>query len=89
MRNQKPSSVLPVLCGKNGKWRTRLEELLRTPDQVVVLLSLGDVKHDTLSYLNAHPNIQIIEMSTRYIKKREKGLGLKVKVKLKENKINS
>jgi len=36
-----------------------------------------------LSYLKAHPNIQILEMSTRYIKKREKGLRLKIKVKLK------
>jgi len=36
------------------------------------------------NYLKAHPNIQIIEMSTKYFKKREKGLGLKIKVKLKE-----
>jgi hypothetical protein len=48
-----------------------------------MLLSLGDVKYDVLSYLKAHPNIQILEMSTRYIKKREKGLGLKINVKLK------
>jgi hypothetical protein len=71
-----------VLCGKDGKWKTKLEELLQ-PNQVVVLLALGDVKYDVLSYLNAHPNIQILEMSTEYLKKRERGLGLKVKVKLK------
>jgi len=83
LRKQESSSgVLSVLCGKDGKWKTRLEELLQ-PNQVVVLLSLGDVKYDVLSYLKAHPNIEIIEMSTRYLKKREKGLGLKIKAKLK------
>jgi len=74
---------VPVLCGKDGKWKTKLEELLQ-PNEVVTLLSLGDVRYDVLSYLKAHPNIQIIEMSTKYFKKREKGLGLKIKVKLKE-----
>ena len=83
MRDEESSSsVLPVLCGKDGKWKTKLEELLQ-PNQVVVLLALGDIKYDVLSYLNAHPNIQIPEMSTKYLNKREKGLGLKIKVKLK------
>jgi hypothetical protein len=73
LRDQEPSGILPVLCGKDDKWKTGLEELLR-PNQVVVLLSIGDVKYDVLSYLNAHPNIQIIEMSTRYIKRGDKVL---------------
>jgi len=73
-----------LLCGKDGRWKTRLEELVR-PNQVVMLLSLGDVKYNVLSYLNAHPNIQILEMSTKCLKKRDKGLGLKIKVKLRGN----
>jgi len=83
-----PSSVLPVLYENDHKWKTKLEEPLQ-PNQVMMLLTLGDVKHNILSYLNAHPNIQIIELSTKHIKKREKGLGLKVKVKLKENMTHS
>jgi len=77
-----------LLCGKDGEWKTKLEELLRL-NQVVTLLSTGDVKYDTLSYLKAHPNIQIPEMYAKYYKKREKRPGLKVKVKLKETRINS
>jgi len=76
-----------VLCKKDDKWKTKLEELLQ-PNQVVMLLSPGDAKHDVLSYLNAHPNIHIIEMSTKYLKKREKEPKLKIKVKLKENRTN-
>jgi len=54
-----PSGVL--LCGKDGKWKTKLEELPQ-PNQVVVLLSIGDVKYDVINYLHAHPNTQIPEM---------------------------
>jgi len=86
LRDQEPSGVLLVFCGKDGKWKKKLEEFMQLNQ---VLLALGDVKYDVLSYLNAHPSIQIIEMSTRYIKKREKGLGLKIKIKLKGNRTNS
>ena len=71
-----------MLCGKAGRWKRDLEELLQL-NQVVMLLSIGDVKYDTLNHLKAHPNIQILEMPTKHLKKREKGLGLKIKVKLK------
>jgi len=71
-----------LLCAKDGKWKKDLEELLQL-NQVVTLLSIGDVKYDILNYLKAHPNIQIMETSTKYYRKREKGLGLKIKVKLK------
>lgn len=71
-----------LLCGKAGMWKRNLEEFLQL-NQVVTLLSIGDVKYDILNCLKAHSNIQILEMSTKYFKKREKGLGSKIKVKLK------
>lgn len=82
MSRDKGLSSSVLFCGKDGKWKGDLEKLLRL-NQVVTLLSLGDVKYDILKYLKAHPNIRITEMSTHYFKKREKGLGLKVKVRLK------
>jgi len=71
-----------LLCTKDGEWKKDLEELLRL-NQVVTLLSRGVVKYEVLNYLKAHPNIQILGMSTKYFKKREKGLGLSIKVKPK------
>lgn len=54
----------------------------------MTLLSIEDVKYDILNYPKAHPNIQIMEMSTKYYKNREKGPGLKDKGQV-ERKIGS
>jgi hypothetical protein len=43
-----------------------------------VLLALGDVKYQVLAYLNRRKDIEIVKLETRYMKKREKGLGLKL-----------
>ena len=81
LKDQELSSNV-LLCGKDGEWKRDLEELLQL-NQVVTLLSIGDVRYDILNHLKAYPNIQILEMPTKYFKKREKGLGSKIKVKLK------
>jgi hypothetical protein len=47
----------------------------------VTLLAIGEVKEELLRYLNRNKNIQIIKLETRYMKRKEKGLGLKVTVK--------
>ena len=60
-----------LLCGDDDKWKRDLEELLQL-NQVVTVLSIGDIKYDTLNYLKAHPNIQTLEMFTKYYKKGEK-----------------
>jgi hypothetical protein len=41
-----------------------------------VLLALGDVKYEVLSYLNKRKDIEI-KLETRHMKKRDKGTGLK------------
>jgi hypothetical protein len=46
-----------------------------------VLLALGAVKYEVLAYLNRRKDIGIIKLETRYMKKREKGIGLKAMVK--------
>jgi hypothetical protein len=36
------------------------------------------VKYQVLAYLNRRKDIEIVKLETRYMKKREKGLGLKL-----------
>jgi hypothetical protein len=70
----KPKGV-PILCGKDGKWKDRLEKCLQTDDRIVLLV-LGDVKYEVLAYLNKRRDIGILKLETRQMKKREKGTGL-------------
>jgi hypothetical protein len=69
----------PIFCGKDEKWKDELEKRLQADDQVV-LLALENVKYQLLSYLNKRKDIEIVKLETRYMKSREKGLGLKVTV---------
>jgi hypothetical protein len=46
-----------------------------------VLLALGDVKYQVLAYLHRRKDIEIVKLETRYMKKREKGLGLKATIR--------
>lgn len=39
------------------------------------------MKYEVLSYLNKRKDIEIVKLETRYVKKREKGMGLKVTVR--------
>ncbi|MCJ7719157.1 hypothetical protein MUO69_04420 [Candidatus Bathyarchaeota archaeon] len=70
----------PVFCGKDGKWKDELEKRLPTDDEIVVL-ALGDVKYDVLRYLNNRKALEILKLETRYMKKRDKGTGLKAIVR--------
>jgi hypothetical protein len=45
--------------------------------------SQGNVKYEVLTYLNKRRDIEIVKLETRYMKKREKGLGLKLVIKRK------
>jgi len=70
----------PIFCGQDGKWKDELEKRLPTDDEIVVL-ALGDVKYEVLSYLNRRKDMEILRLETRYMKKREKGTGLKAIVR--------
>jgi hypothetical protein len=62
----------------DGKWKEEIERRLKTGENPISLLALGKVKYELLNYLNKRSDIKIIRVETRYMKKREKGLGLKV-----------
>jgi len=70
----------PIFCGKDEKWKDELEKRLQTDDKIV-LLALGNVKYQLLSYLNKRKDIEIMKLETRHMKKLEKGTGLKVTVR--------
>ena len=70
----------PIFCGSDGEWKYKLEKCLQTNDRIV-LLALGDVKYEVLSYLNKRKDIEILKLETRQMKKRDKGTGLKATVR--------
>jgi len=70
----------PIFCGSGGEWKVELEQRLQK-DAEIVLLALGDVKYEVLSYLNKRKDIEVVKLETRYMKKREKGTGVKVTVR--------
>jgi hypothetical protein len=71
---------LPILCDKYGEWKDKLEKNLSTSERIT-LLALGDVKFDVLGYVNGRKDIEILKLETRYMKRREKGTGLKLIVR--------
>jgi hypothetical protein len=78
-----PEKKGPIMCRKDGLWKLELEKRLKTDDSIT-LLALGDVKNELLAHLNRRKDIEILKMETRYMKKREKGMGLKVTVKSRQ-----
>jgi hypothetical protein len=79
-----PEKKGPIMCRKDGLWKLELDRRLKTDDSIT-LLALGDVKNELLAHLNRRKDVEIIRIETRYMKKREKGMGLKVTVKRKQN----
>jgi hypothetical protein len=70
----------PIFCGSGGEWKVELEQRLQK-DHEIVLLALGDVKYEVLAYLNKRKDMEILKLETRYMKKRDKGTGLKAIVR--------
>jgi len=78
-KKDKPKSLL-IFCDKHGEWKGKLEKLLQT-DEKITLLALGDVKFDVLRLIHRRRDIEILKLETRFMKKREKGTGVKVTVR--------
>jgi hypothetical protein len=68
----------PIFCGMDGKWKEEIERRLKNGENPISLLALGKVKYELLNYINKRDDIKIIKVETKCMKKREKGLGLKV-----------
>jgi hypothetical protein len=58
----------PIFCGSDGEWNVELEQRLQKDDEIV-LLALGNVKYEVLSYLNKRKDIEILKPETRQMKK--------------------
>ena len=75
--DERPKGI--IFCGRDGKWREQLERRLQT-DEKVTLTALGDIRYDLMRYVERRGDVKILKVETRYMKSREKGLGLKVTV---------
>ena len=70
----------PILCAKDGEWKKELEKRLKT-DERITLTALGKVKYDLLAHIHSRKDIEIVKLETRYMRKRKKGMGLKITVR--------
>jgi hypothetical protein len=75
--NERPKGI--IFCSRDGKWKEQLERRLQT-DERVTLTALGDVRYDVMRHVERRKDVKIVKLETRYMKSREKGLGLKVTV---------
>jgi hypothetical protein len=80
MLEKNERSSLPIFCRMDDKWKTELEKRLLT-QKTVTLMALGDVKTHLLSYLNQRRDLEVTQIETKFMKSREKGMGVKIKVK--------
>ena len=69
-----------IFCSHTRKWKDELEERLQT-DERVTLLAIGRVKYKLLAYLQHRKDMEIVKLETKYMKNRDKGIGLKVTVR--------
>jgi hypothetical protein len=78
-----------IFCSYKGKWKDELEERLQT-DERVTLTAIGRNRYELLAYLQERKDIEIVKLQTRYMKNRNKGIGIKVTVRgLNEHKPTS
>jgi hypothetical protein len=77
-QNEKSSGI--IFCDQTGKWKEQLQRRLQT-QEIVSLAALGEVRYDLLRHLHKRKDIEIIKLETRYMKTREKGLGLRVTIR--------
>lgn len=68
-----------IFCSYKGDWKEELEERLQT-DRRVTLLAIGRVRHKLLAYLQKREDMEVVKVETRYMKNRDKGVGIKITV---------
>ena len=69
-----------IFCSYKGKWKEELEKRLQR-DERVTLTALGRVRYKLLGYLEKRKDVEIVKVETRYMKNRDKGIGIKVTVR--------
>lgn len=73
-----------ILCSYTGKWKDELEKRLQT-DPTVTLAAIGRIRYKLLAYLQRRKDVEIVKVETKYMKNRDKGIGLKVAVRKLNN----
>lgn len=66
-----------IFCSYQGKWKDKLEKRLQT-DERVTLTAIGRIRYKLLAYLRKRKDMEIVKVETRYMKNRDKGIGIKV-----------
>lgn len=68
-----------IFCSYTGKWKDELDERLET-DENVTLTAIGRIRYEVLAHLQKREDKEIIKLETRFMKNRDKGIGMKVTV---------
>ena len=69
-----------IFCSYKGKWKDELEKRLQTSERVT-LTTIGRIRYKLLTYLRKRKDIEIVKVETKYMKNKDKGIGLKVTVR--------
>ena len=69
-----------IFCSYKEIWKEELEKRLQT-DGRVTLLAIGRNRYKLLAYLRKREDMEIIKLETRYMKNRDKGIGIKITVR--------
>ena len=69
-----------TFCSHKGKWKDELEKRFQMSERVT-LTAIGRIRYKLLAYLRKRNDIEIVKVETRYMKNRDKGIGIKVAVR--------
>jgi hypothetical protein len=69
-----------IFCSYEGKWKGELEKRLQT-DEIVTLTAIGRISYELLVYLQKRKDIEIVKLEARYMKNRDKSIGIKIAVR--------
>lgn len=73
-----------IFCSYEGKWEDELEERLQT-DEKVTLTASCRVRYRLLAYPRCRKDVETVKLETRYMKNRDKGIGMKITVRKLNN----
>jgi hypothetical protein len=68
-----------IFYSHKGKWKEEFEKRLQTHERVT--LTIGRLRYKLLAYLRKREDMEIVKIETRYMKNRDKGIGIKVTVR--------
>jgi hypothetical protein len=73
-----------IFCSYEGKWKDELEKSLQR-DESVTLTAIGRIRYELLAYLRKRKDMEIVGVETRYMRNRDRGIGIKITVRKLDN----